>query len=149
MAYQALSPIHPSRDSAATFGGIVPSNLPNCVYSGADSVASILQSECLLPSQYNALVRKSEVEAGESRLLLAVLKDALRIYLKAMDRRTAQARRDFREVCQWFYGENQEGLFAYEHLCEALGIHPGSLRRWLRLLRPDAYRPDGQPIAGR
>ncbi len=149
MAYQVLSPIHPSRDRAATFGGILHSNLTNRLQNGADPLPSFLQSDCLLPSQYNALVRKSKVQAGESRLLLAVLKDALRTYLKTMDRRTVRARRDFQEVCQWFYAENQEGLFAYEHLCEALGIHPGPLRRWLRSLRCDAYRPEGQPIAGR
>jgi hypothetical protein len=71
---------------------------------------------------------------GESRLLLAVLKDGLRSYIKNMDGRTAQARRDFEEISDWFYAEDQEGIFAYEPLCEALGIHPEPLRRWLRSL---------------
>jgi hypothetical protein len=148
MDSSALSPVHPSRRTTVAVGGI-PEHAGAARLGEVDPLPSFFQSQCLLPAQYNALVRKSAQRAGESRLLLAVLKDALRIYLKTMDRRTAQARREFHEICQWFYAKDQEGLFAYEHLCEALGIEPGALRRWLMSLRRDAYRPNGRPIAGR
>ncbi len=83
------------------------------------------------------MVRKRAKEGGESRLRLAVLKDALRSYVKNMHRRTAHACREFDEISEWFYAENQEGVFAYEELCEALEIHPEQLRRWLQSLHND------------
>lgn len=97
-----------------------------------------LEPESLLPVQYNALVRKRSREDGESRLLLAVLKDALRAYLRNLDGRSERARSEFREACAWFSAGNQEGLFAYENVCEALGLEPGRLRKWLRSLHAGA-----------
>jgi hypothetical protein len=102
--------------------------------SGGDSFAGFLPPECLLPVQYNAMVRKRAREEGETRLLLAVLKDALRCYIKNMDGRTARARREFEEISYWFFTEGQEGIFAYQHLCDALEIHPEPLRCWLKSL---------------
>ena len=95
-------------------------------------VGNLLEPECLLPVQYNALVRKRGTDDGESRLLLAVLKDALRAYVRNLDGRTEPARRDFLEDCACFNAEDQEGVFAYENVCEALGMEAGLLRKWLR-----------------
>lgn len=143
---QTLSPIRSADERAAAFGDRRLSISSYQIPAGGDPFGSLLQPECLLPTQYNGLVRKRPPEAGERRLLLAVLKDALRTYLKSMDGRTANARRDFEETGFWFYAPNQEGLFAYEHLCETLGIHPEPLRQWLRSLHDDGGRPRGRRI---
>lgn len=127
MDIQSLSPIEAVADRAVTFGVTLPSS--------GDPFARFLPPECLLPVQYNALLRKRISEQGERRLLLAVLKDALRCYIKNMSGRSARARREFEEISDWFYAEDQEGIFAYQHLCEALGIHPEPLRRWLESLK--------------
>jgi hypothetical protein len=135
MDRQSLSPIAPVADRVVAFGANAMSNLSNQqLPSRGDPLPAFLQPECLLPVQYNALVRKRAAEQGESRLLLAVLKDALRSYIRNMHGRTAQARRDFEEISDWFYAEDQQGIFAYEQLCEALEIHPEPLRRWLKSL---------------
>lgn len=137
MEGQSLSPNRSVGERVVAFGGNRASHRSQqqqVSNGGSDSLPPFLQPECLLPVQYNALVRKHAVEGGERRLLLAVLKDALRSYLKNMHGRTAHARHDFEEIYYWFHAQDQEGIFAYEHLCDALGIHPEPLRRWLGTL---------------
>ena len=65
------------------------------------ALGDLLEPECLLPVQYNALLRKRSTDDGEGRLLLAVLKDALRAYARNIEGRTERARRDFREAYTW------------------------------------------------
>ncbi len=114
-----------------------PKLSPSQGFSGP-ALGDLLEPECLLPVQYNALLRKRSTDDGEGRLLLAVLKDALRAYARNIEGRTERARRDFREACTWFNAENQEGVFAYENVCEALDLEPGLLRKWLRSLHGGA-----------
>jgi hypothetical protein len=109
---------------------------------GAPSMDS-LEPETLLPVQYNCLMRQRHVVEGEFKLMLAVLKDALRSYLRNMHGQTRQARRQFMEAYRWFHAEDQEGLFAYRNLCEALGLEPEPLRRWLPV--PDGFRAQVSP----
>jgi hypothetical protein len=103
--------------------------------------AQLLQPECMLPVQYNTLVRKRSAPDGERRLLAAVLKDAMRAFIMNMDGCRPRERRDFMEAYQWFHAKNQSGIFAYEAICEALGLEPEPLRRWLGALRKGAGRP--------
>jgi pyrroloquinoline quinone (PQQ) biosynthesis protein C len=103
----------------------------------------------LLPAQYNALVRGrrwagSEAELG---LMLAVLKDAVRIYLSDRNATTRERRVRFEETRRWFAkrsGRRPDGLFAYENLCEALGIDPDHLRARLGLEVPPATATSGK-----
>jgi hypothetical protein len=136
-------------DLLAAFGGNVMSNpvsaelLPGGKEFSGRTVGDFLEAECLLPVQYNAMLRKRAVPEGESKLLLAVLKDALRAYIKNLQGRTRQAQRDFLEVEVWFNAKNQDGLFAYENVCDALGLEPEMLRKWLKSL------PGAEPAARR
>jgi hypothetical protein len=93
----------------------------------------------LLPVQYFERNRRRAMSDGESRLMFAVLQDAIRAYLTNMSGRTHPQRERFREVEAWF-GESRpdsgrQGLFGFETLCEALGIKPDVLRRRLATIR--------------
>lgn len=100
---------------------------------------SPLEAECLLPVQYNDLIRKRHTPDGETKLMLAVLKDAIRAYIRNIDGRNAQARREFLETYQWFHSQHQDGVFAYESVCWALGLEPSVLRRWLKSLHKTEF----------
>ena len=58
----------------------------------------------LLPGQYADLVRRNHVIEGELKLLLAVLEDAIRCYLRNVNAKEGEHRRDFVEVRNWFEG---------------------------------------------
>jgi len=72
---------------------------------------------------------------GELQLRLAVLEDCLRSLLAARDRRTRALRGDL----AWIESRDRNGPFAFENLCETLGIDPERLRRRVRaaLGQPD------------
>jgi len=65
---------------------------------------------------------------GELQLRLAVLEDCLRSLLAARDRRTRALRCDL----AWIESRDRNGPFAFEILCETLGIDADRLRRRVR-----------------
>lgn len=93
----------------------------------------------LLPVQYFERNRRRAISDGESRLMFAVLQDAIRAYLANMNGRTPPQRERFREVEAWFREtrtrSRRQGLFGFETLCEALGIEHDVLRRRLASMR--------------
>jgi hypothetical protein len=94
----------------------------------------------LLPGQYLDLVRRNEVVEGERKLLLAVLEDAIRCYLRNVNAKDGERRRDFVEARNWFSAGGDAALarradiFSFDNLCAALGIEPRCLLERLRIL---------------
>jgi hypothetical protein len=95
----------------------------------------------LLPGQYADLVRRNHVIEGELKLLLAVLEDAIRCYLRYANSQDGERRREFIEVRNWFEGTKagvrRGDIFSFENLCAALGIEPRYLLDRLRILTID------------
>lgn len=88
----------------------------------------------LLPSQYFAHVERRKRVNGEYRLLLAVLEDAIRSYLINISARNGEQRVRLAELRLWFYargGPGKQGLFAFESICELLGIEADLVRKRL------------------
>jgi hypothetical protein len=88
--------------------------------------------DILLPEQFNELRRRRHELTGELKLMFAVLEDAIHCYLHHMNARSRQRRILFYEVRDWMNSKHSKGVFAYETLCDALGIDPGHLRKMLQ-----------------
>jgi len=72
---------------------------------------------------------------GEHRLMLAVLKTAIYDYLQGSDSQTREGHRLSVEVGAWMSEKSTAaGAFAYEEVCESLGIDPDRLRERLSWL---------------
>ncbi len=72
---------------------------------------------------------------GEHRLMLAVLKTAICDYLQGSDSQTREGHRLSVEVGVWMSEKSTAaGAFAYEEVCESLGIDPDCLRQRLSWL---------------
>src|SRR5271167_3008291 len=69
---------------------------------GAVAYEKGIDTGLVLPGQYVDLVRRNHVIEGELKLLLAVLEDAIRCYLRNVDAKEGERRRDFVEVRHWF-----------------------------------------------
>jgi hypothetical protein len=98
-----------------------------------------LDAGLLLPGQYADLVRRNHVIEGELKLLLAVLEDAIRCYLRNVNANDGERRRDFVEARNWFEASGRVGarcgdIFSFETICEALGIEPRLLIARLQIL---------------
>lgn len=89
----------------------------------------IADAGILMPAQYADLVRRNHTLEGELKLLMAVLEDAIRCYLRNVDAKDGERRREFVEVRNWFESTvaGPAGIFSFENLCEALGIEPHRL----------------------
>ncbi len=85
----------------------------------------------ILPVQMRPSVNALYARSGERLLMLAVLTDAVNIFLKeGADRRLSS------ETRQWILGGTSHGhAVSFDNACEALGIDPGALRHRLFLLK--------------
>lgn len=78
--------------------------------------------------RYEAVYRRAEPACGERRLLLAVLEDGIRTLLKNAQARHGRAGNLRREALIWVCSEEHGDVFAFNAICEALGIDPVRLR---------------------
>ncbi|HYL59311.1 MAG TPA: hypothetical protein VEU51_10595 [Candidatus Acidoferrales bacterium] len=95
-----------------------------------------------MPEQFADMVRRRHVIEGESKLLIAVLEDAIRLYLRNMNATSGERRREFVEVSGWFDAPGgplakSPSVFSFESLCAALDIDAARLRERLRELTLD------------
>jgi hypothetical protein len=79
--------------------------------------------------RYEAVYRRAEPACGERRLLLAVLEDGIRTFLKNARATHGRAFNLRREALCWLTTTDQADVFSFEHICEALGIDAGRLRQ--------------------
>src|SRR5690242_20016743 len=97
------------------------------------AVARLTVPDALMPGQYYEGVRRDDPAVGAiKRLMLAVLEDALHCLQTYAEARTSIRRRMFVEAQAWIYDRTARGPFAFEAVCDALGIEPQRLREGIR-----------------
>jgi hypothetical protein len=79
--------------------------------------------------RYEAVYRRAEPACGERRLLLAVLEDGIRTFLKNARATHGRAFNLRREALSWLTQHESRDVFAFENICEALGIDAERLRQ--------------------
>jgi hypothetical protein len=98
------------------------------------------EPDTILPSQY--LQRRAATETvPERRLLLAVLQDAVDVYVKHGRWQERHARRLYDDVVCWFRSDDDRHLFAFVRICDVLELDPDYLRRGLRIHEPVPTAP--------
>ncbi|HJQ84101.1 MAG TPA: hypothetical protein VKA21_08500 [Candidatus Binatia bacterium] len=79
--------------------------------------------------RYEAVYRRAEPACGERRLLLAVLEDGIRTFLKHARATHGRALNLRREAYTWLTTDDRTDVFGFENICEALGIDASRLRQ--------------------
>lgn len=93
------------------------------------------EPDFLVPVQFFDMTRRKSMLDGETRLVFAVLEDAIRCYVKTVNSSRRSDREQFDEVQRWFGAEaGTHSPFSFEYVCDVLGIEPTSLRARLGLL---------------
>ena len=102
----------------------------------------LLAPDYVLPSQFvGTLRRQAPRKTGESRLLIAVLENAVECFQQYVRATGSAERQLFEEAEWWIMGGNEEEdtrldadgpCFSFRYVCEALGIDPDYLRRGLK-----------------
>ena len=104
--------------------------------SGPDPwLSARFEPDFLVPVQFFDLTRRRSMLDGETRLLFAVLEDAVRCYVKTLNSPRRCDREQFEEVQHWFNSEaGCRSPFSFEYVCDVLTIEPETLRRRLSFL---------------
>jgi hypothetical protein len=88
----------------------------------------------LAPSQFfENLRRRASKRSSETRLLIAVLRDAVDCFQK----NTPNADRHFKEAEEWIMSESEQSdaRLSFEYVCSVLDLDPESVRSGLRRWR--------------
>ncbi|HTN70343.1 MAG TPA: hypothetical protein VMO00_04570 [Methylomirabilota bacterium] len=106
----------------------------NSNYAAIEDSIALFQPDILLPAQYFDTFRRNSFFEPEKTLMLAVLEDGLRCFQEHLAEATRRGKRLFREAEEWIFEYDSEWFFAFENICEVLGINPhyirGQLLRW-------------------
>jgi len=89
---------------------------------------------------WNDLAVEAGAELPESRLMLAVLEEALTTYRIGLSSDSPIRRQRFFEVSRWFADRDCSDLFSFECICATLGIDSDYFRAGLRRLQRSARR---------
>jgi hypothetical protein len=95
----------------------------------SDSFTSPSDIEMLY--EYLQVYRSRPGREPEMLLMMAVLEDAIRCYVKYSGAKTRSGKRHFEETRQWFFGPDDDWLFSFENLCGIFSLDPGYIRRGL------------------
>jgi hypothetical protein len=100
-------------------------------------LSSRFEPDFLVPVQFYDLTRRRGSLDGETRLVFAVLEDAVRCYVKNVSSTRRCDREQFEEVAAWFEARDTARTpFSFISVCDVLGIEPSTLRKQLKTLSP-------------
>jgi hypothetical protein len=94
-----------------------------------ERVTSLFQPDTLLPEQYLDTFRRKLHLEPEKKLMLALLEDAIACYQKYLFARDGKGKALFEEAEGWVQEAGSDSVFAFDSVCEALGLNPDYLRR--------------------
>jgi hypothetical protein len=100
--------------------------------SSAEGTGNFLEPDVILPTQFFGAPRGKAVHQGERRLIVAVLDDAISCFRKNIFARDNRGRRLFREAEAWLMSADRELPFAFENICDFLGLDPDYIREGVR-----------------
>ena len=89
------------------------------------------EPDVLCVDEYLHVYQGRPAETPERRLVAAILRDAIDCYVRDCFTKDRHKKRSFREAVEWFFRDDDYGVFSLENVCGILGIDPGYVRRSL------------------
>jgi hypothetical protein len=97
---------------------------------------SLFQPDVLAPVQYFERWRRRRWKSPEIMLMFAVLEDGIACFQKFSSARSRHGKAMFREAEIWLMQGHNDGLYAFENICDVVGLDPNYIRaglcRWQR-----------------
>jgi len=85
----------------------------------------------VLPLQFYGARRGAATIEPLRRLMVAMLVDAVRCFQTKFETRQQARRQDFAEVRSWIFSDEDNGVFSFKAVCDALEIDPEAIRKEL------------------
>jgi hypothetical protein len=105
-----------------------------------ERVPGLFEPDTLLPTQYFDRLRQRGGHSGEWLLMLAILEDAVNVYLKQAAATGDLNSKLFEEAEQWIEEDGTDWIFSFESICDMLGLDAEYVRRGLRTAKMRARR---------
>jgi hypothetical protein len=96
-----------------------------------EKMNSLCQPDPLFFIQFFDTFRRRFHLEPERILMLAVLEDAVACLQKYAPSSSGKGTRLFQETMDWLLTRDDDWLFSFDRVCEALGLDPGYVRRGL------------------
>lgn len=77
----------------------------------------------------------------EHRLMIAMVRDAIRCIEKYRHARDFRGKRLFAQDCEWMLSNDNSWIYAFVRICETLDLEPDAVRHALGLIPDLASRP--------
>jgi hypothetical protein len=94
-----------------------------------------LEPAAVLPVQLGSAFVRGATQQPEKRLMLAVLEDAVTVFLREAVREPGQTSRDYDETRAWIWSDEVVWPFSFVNICRTLGLEPSAIRRGLATWR--------------
>lgn len=105
--------------------------LHNASLSFEEKTNCLFELDQLLPMQFFDVYRRKTSLEPERLLMLAVLEDAVWCLQNHATCASGKPRKLFEEALQWILMDDDDWLFSFNNVCEAVGLSPGCLRSGL------------------
>lgn len=93
----------------------------------ADSLASLIEPDVMLPSQFN-MPDEMGIGGGERKLMAALLSDGIEAYIHQCTTPRVSKRARKLDASEWIDTKDHTYVFSFDVVCESLGINPEYLR---------------------
>ena len=114
-----------------------------------ERATALFAPDTLLATQYFDRIRRRKDLTGEQRLMFAVLEDAVDVYLKHAIATHRHHQGLFAEAERWIQSEDRSWLYAFETICDYLGLDAAYVRRglygWKMRARGEIVPPESVP----
>ncbi len=100
-------------------------------FDAEERLNDLFEPDTLLPTQYFAALQRKKFPAGEHRLLIALLRDAIDCFQKHIHARDAKRRQLFVDAEDWIGDEDDNALFSFNNVCATLGMNAAYVRAGL------------------
>ena len=100
----------------------------------------VFEPDTLLASQYFDRLRRRAGHGGEWALMVAIIEDAVNVYLKHAATTEPHNQRLFEEAEQWIEERDPTWIFSFESICDLLGLDADYVRNGLRAAKARARR---------
>ncbi|MBI5506755.1 MAG: hypothetical protein HY899_18350 [Deltaproteobacteria bacterium] len=127
-------------------------------YQSEERQPDVFEPDTLLPAQYFAALQRKKYPAGEHRLLIALIEDAVECFQKHLHASDAKRRQLFLDAEVWIAADDDFGVFSFNNVCMLLGMNPVYVRQGLitwrdgqrsgrRVRRRDEQMTENRPAA--
>ena len=111
-----------TRLNTTTGEGITVSTKEETLKEFKKHLNKLNEIDAIHPTQYYLANRSMRLASGEKKLMLAILKDAIKCYRRNLSATSVHSQKIFIETEEWFEDNDSLYLYSFRNICAWLGV---------------------------